>query len=513
MKRGAGTGEALDIDRTAVAAHNPVHDGEAEAGALARVLRGEERVEDAAARGFVHPVAGVGDRDPHVAAAGWGADDEREVGTDVDGFNADGERAAVEPHGVGGVGPEVEQYLVNLRGVAEDVRAVGCEVVFDRDVGGEGRAQEAAGFLDDEADVDRRVAAAGGLATEREDLFDQFAGAQAGVAGLGQAGARRMVFGHGIGGEFVVTDDAGEEVVEIVRDAAGECPEGLHLLGLKQLAFEFAASFVAFVAGGDVLNRAVDRHGPVVPELDMADDAHPEFSLAGGEQRYFEFVGGRGRRGLVTSRPQQIEPAVGEELDDVVGRGLEVFVDLMEPAGALGPDDLARFEIELPAADEGDEADLRIEFFAAAETFFQFLAGRDVGVRADHAERAAVGRTTDDFAAVEDPLPLAGFGEHAVLVLIKSGAAVGVVFFRGFAGAEIFRVDQTAPAFEVAGDFVGGVAEHRGPAFVVVEGAGFHVPVPDAVVGAFEGELPALFGQIEGLLQLLLAGDVAVETD
>ncbi len=74
-------------------------------------------------------------------------------------------------------------------------------------------------------------------------------------------------------------------------------------------------------------------------------------------------------------------------------------------------------------------------------------------------------------------------------------------------------MDEAGPAFVAAGNFLGLVAEHAGPAFVVVEFAVLHVPVPDAVVGALEGELPTLFGEVEVLLEFLLAGDVAVEAD
>ena len=44
-----------------------------------------------------------------------------------------------------------------------------------------------------------------------------------------------------LGGEGRVPDDRREEVVEVVRDAAREASDSLHLLGVDELAFEALA--------------------------------------------------------------------------------------------------------------------------------------------------------------------------------------------------------------------------------------------------------------------------------
>jgi hypothetical protein len=47
--------------------------------------------------------------------------------------------------------------------------------------------------------------------------------------------------------QIAVAADHGEQVVEVVSDAAGHAAEGFHLLGLAKLAFEhFSLGFIAF---------------------------------------------------------------------------------------------------------------------------------------------------------------------------------------------------------------------------------------------------------------------------
>ncbi len=59
-------------------------------------------------------------------------------------------------------------------------------------------------------------------------------------------------------------DDAGQQIVEIVRDAAGELADRFHLLRLTQRLFRFGQSFLIAQALGDVL-RILKRADHVVP--------------------------------------------------------------------------------------------------------------------------------------------------------------------------------------------------------------------------------------------------------
>src|SRR3954471_9487798 len=111
---GEGDGEggslarrAVHLDVAAVALDDAVHDGEAEARALAHVLGGEEGVEDAGqdVRGDARAV--VADRDPGPLGGGVPHD-------------ADGPSALAQ--GLGGVGQQVHQHLVDLAGQPQQAR-------------------------------------------------------------------------------------------------------------------------------------------------------------------------------------------------------------------------------------------------------------------------------------------------------------------------------------------------------------------------------------------------------
>ena len=68
LERGAAAHFAVDVDVAAGLLDDAVDGGQAQAGALARPLGGEERLEDLRLRGRVHAAAGVAHRQHHVAA-------------------------------------------------------------------------------------------------------------------------------------------------------------------------------------------------------------------------------------------------------------------------------------------------------------------------------------------------------------------------------------------------------------------------------------------------------------
>ncbi len=84
-------------------------------------------------------------------------------------------------------------------------------------------------LLHDGAEGDR-LAVLRVLAAEGQDAGDQLAGAPAGLGGLEQAGPGGVAGRDVQLGELQLAEDAGEDVVEIMGDAAGERAEGLHLL-------------------------------------------------------------------------------------------------------------------------------------------------------------------------------------------------------------------------------------------------------------------------------------------
>ena len=103
---------AVDEDASAVGTHDLVREVQAEAGALADVLGREERIEDVVADLGRDAAAGVTDHQPHAPAprVQLGADRQPVLGGPL--------------HGVAGVDDQVQQYLCELAGRADDRRQV-----------------------------------------------------------------------------------------------------------------------------------------------------------------------------------------------------------------------------------------------------------------------------------------------------------------------------------------------------------------------------------------------------
>ena len=115
MNVAAPTGLARDVDPAAVLVHDRLRDGEAEAGALAGLLGGEEGLEDALQIGGIDAGPLVGD--PHPAALdrrGSAAGPHRRTVTGAD------QETAAGGHGVDAVQHEVGEHLLYLRGVGMD---------------------------------------------------------------------------------------------------------------------------------------------------------------------------------------------------------------------------------------------------------------------------------------------------------------------------------------------------------------------------------------------------------
>ena len=87
-------------------------------------------------------------------------------------------------------------------------------------------------------------------------------------------------------------DDRRQHVVEVVRDAAGELADGLHLLRLQQCRLHALLL-------GDVLEDAEQPHALVVADLAFAGRAHPLVVPLRRHEFGFEVVGVAGRdRGI-----------------------------------------------------------------------------------------------------------------------------------------------------------------------------------------------------------------------
>ena len=140
-----------------------------------------------------------------------------------------------------GVGHEVGDDLVDLDAVGERCGQAVFKLADDLDGRGQGGAQQPEGVADIGGEVER-FAVLLAVAGKGEDLADEVARAFAGPEDFPEAGGG----GGGVGGfldaEVGKADDAGEDVIEVVGDAAGAGADGFELLRLAEFVIELHAS-------------------------------------------------------------------------------------------------------------------------------------------------------------------------------------------------------------------------------------------------------------------------------
>ena len=213
---------------------------EAEAGALAALFRGEERLEDALERRRVHPIARVAHGDSNVAAGGYLAE-LRLVRVDARIGRLDRERAAVR-HRVARVRGEVQEDLLELARVDEN----GAEARFIARAELDRRADEPLNHLLGGHRRSCLMSTARGSSTwrrlEREELARELGRANGAAARTCSRSGFHVVDLHDhraaleVREDHVdVAEDDRKEVIEVVRDAAGEAPEGVHPLRVAEL--------------------------------------------------------------------------------------------------------------------------------------------------------------------------------------------------------------------------------------------------------------------------------------
>ena len=99
------------------------------------------------------------------------------------------------------------------------------------------------------------TAFADAAAAEREDALDERLGAAAGMHHIVEVAAHDAAFGRGLLRELAVAEDRAEDIVEVVRDAAGERSHRFHFLRLAKLDFEPLLFRLGVLARGDVDRR------------------------------------------------------------------------------------------------------------------------------------------------------------------------------------------------------------------------------------------------------------------
>ena len=229
---------AVDPHAAAALLDDPVDRREAEARAVPERLRGEERLEDVRERLGVHADAGVADGEHHVRA-----DDGVGVLGDVllvelDVRRVDREQPAVG-HRVARVDGEVHEDLLELVRVGE------------HGIQGRRERRDELDVLADQSREHRRQAGDDVVQLEHarlQDLPPAESEELTGEDGRALGGGRDLVelgLGRAVAAfeqRLGVAADHGQEVVEVVGDAAGEPPDRLELLRLAQLLLELACA-------------------------------------------------------------------------------------------------------------------------------------------------------------------------------------------------------------------------------------------------------------------------------
>ena len=244
---------------------------------------------------------------------------------------------------------------------------------------------------------------------------------------LVEVGPLRVVFGERFAGHLAVTADDGEQVVEVVRDAAGEAPYGLHLLRLDELSLQ------THLVGDVALHRQVadDPSGGVAHRPDRRVFLEQRSVLAAVHQPPLPHL----------SAGQRLPHALVERF--VLGAALEDPRVLAHRLGGGVPGDAleGRVYVEDGAAGIGDDDRLRGLLDDAAETRLLLLAPlalADVDRQADQSFDLPLVVAEGEARGEEGPRPaVAGEGQLRLGARVgREAGAVGTVHSIGGLGRE-----------------------------------------------------------------------------
>ena len=399
LERAALARLAFHADVAAVLLGGAVDGGQAEAGALADGLGGEEGLENVRDDFRLHAAAVVAHGQHGVAAGRQFAGGRAGGDAFRAGFQGD---APGRADGVARIDAEVGHGLVELAGIDLHVADVPAGFPDQLDVLADQAAQHAEhagdGFVEVEHLRRGRLLAREGLQLARER-----GRAGGGFLDFLEVRVQRLVGGHLLDGDFDVAENGLEHVVEIVRDAAGEAAEGFQFLGVRQLRLQRGLFLFVAKLAGDV---ALDGH-----EIDDAAGgvAHRrDGGLLGIQRAVLALVDELALPGLAGFQDlphRAVEfPVVLAALEDARGPA-EDFL-----AGVAGDPREGGIHVENLAVGVGDEDRLAGLFDGAGQPFalaFGAFARGDVGDEAFKGDDLAL-RVVDAFALFPDPAGFAG---------------------------------------------------------------------------------------------------------
>ena len=241
---------AIDLDVAARLLDESVHHAQAEAGSLANFLGGEERIKHLVEYGRRDAGPGVADRDHRVGSRG---DFAVSFGIGFVEMHVAGFEGQFSPirHGIARIDGKVDDRRGELTRVDQCRPGVFLKHRFDLDLLAKRRPEQPGGADDQLIDINRawvqRL-----LAGEGQKTLRQFGAALRGLVDH-RGNCRELgLVGDGVRQDLDGTGDDGENVVEVVGNAAGQLADGFHLLCLRQLLLLFDQLF------GSLLDAALE---------------------------------------------------------------------------------------------------------------------------------------------------------------------------------------------------------------------------------------------------------------
>ena len=288
------------LDRAAALLDDAVHRREAQARAAG--LCREERIEQLLALRLGHADARVRQAELDVLLV-----------VDHDVRRLDRDRAAAR-HRVARVHREVDDHLLELRRVGTNRRELRLEHRQELDVLADQAAEHHVHVGNDGIQVEharlQHLPAA-----EGEQLPRQRGGPRGGLLDLLGVAAQPRV-GVAADQKLAVAGDRGQQVVEVVRDAAGEAADRLHLLRLAQLYLQLVLSRQVADDGDVPAGPHVGRRHEVDPPLGAVGTVQCDLGLERAKlQKAAPQIGNRlvGKQ-LVDRQPQRLVVRHAEQL-------------------------------------------------------------------------------------------------------------------------------------------------------------------------------------------------------
>ena len=421
---------------------NPMADGKSQAGSLAHVLGGEERVEDPPQVRFRNAAAGIDDRYCHHRPI-LGSRRARVLG--AAGGHGD---AALFLDRVLGVDQHVHDHLLDLVGVDPDRRQRAVEVDVDLDIAQmRGPLDDSHRIIDDLVEVGEfllRLLLAGEIEQPLDD----------GGAALGFTDDQVHVLGvgtlvrHFLPQQMREGENAGERIVQFVGDAGGEQADrgellAAHGFGLRAAQF-LRAAFHSLLERVPPFAQLLARFAQGVGHAVEHGGKLAEFIVAAHRDRLVQIAGRQPLRAAFEIAQRQIDQAVHEEADRQRGNQDECQGNAGDPgrAGAQASIDVLQRIDDVEHAEDGGL--LRVLMAGG------IVAGRFVADDFRAAQkRLAVGALERPGPVAADQLP------DRRLVLIAVHAGVGAAASRQPDFGRVGREDDRPVIAEHpdAGDF------------------------------------------------------------